>query len=28
MFDRMDANHDGMLTPEEMAAGHAAMLKK
>ena len=28
MFDRMDANHDGMLTPEEMAAGHAAMPKK
>lgn len=28
MFDKMDANLDGALTPEEMAAGHAAMLKK
>ena len=28
MFDKMDANRDGVLTPEEMAAGHAAMLKK
>ena len=28
MFDKMDANHDGALTVEEMAAGHAATLKK
>ena len=28
MFDKMDANYDGALTPQEMAAGHAAMLKK
>ena len=28
MFDKMDTNHDGALTPAEMAAGHAAMLKK
>jgi Ca2+-binding EF-hand superfamily protein len=28
MFDTMDANHDGALTPQEMAAGHAAKLKK
>ena len=27
-FDKMDVNRDGALTPEEMAAGHAAMLKK
>jgi hypothetical protein len=23
----MDTNHDGFLSPQEMAAGHAAMLK-
>jgi Ca2+-binding EF-hand superfamily protein len=28
MFDKMDVNHDGVLTPDEMAAGHAALLKK
>ena len=28
MFDKMDANHDGTLTVEEMATGHAATLKK
>ena len=27
-FDKMDINRDGGLTPPEMAAGHAAMLKK
>ena len=27
-FDKMDVNRDGALTPQEMAAGHAAMLKK
>jgi Ca2+-binding EF-hand superfamily protein len=26
-FDKMDTNHDGFLSPQEMAAGHAAMLK-
>jgi Ca2+-binding EF-hand superfamily protein len=28
MFDKMDTNKDGVLTVEEMAAGHAATLKK
>jgi Ca2+-binding EF-hand superfamily protein len=28
MFTKMDANKDGALTRQEMAAGHAAMLKK
>lgn len=27
MFDRMDTNRDGSLSPEEMAKGHAEMLK-
>jgi hypothetical protein len=26
-FDKMDTNRDDFLTPQEMAAGHAAMLK-
>lgn len=26
-FDKMDNNHDDVLSPQEMAAGHAAMLK-
>ena len=27
LFDKMDSNHDDFLSPQEMAAGHAAMLK-
>jgi Ca2+-binding EF-hand superfamily protein len=28
MFQKMDSDHDGALTVEEIASGHAAMLKK
>ena len=28
MFAKMDTNKDGFLTTQEMAAGHAAMMKK
>lgn len=28
MFSKMDTDHDGYLSRQEMAAGHAAMMKK
>jgi Ca2+-binding EF-hand superfamily protein len=28
MFEKMDMDKDGFLTKDELAAGHASMLKK